>query len=522
MTTPLTFTVDTDAPTSVAPATAARLSADGGYAAVERPDGDGTRRSPSVRVVSEDRVLQQRKRQRLSASSLEAHRNMAVVQWAIGKHLDYVSRFRFRGMTDDEAFNRELEAFVALIGTALRFDLAGRHNLARSVRLTECLATLEGDSAWLKRGRGRALGLVELIEGNRIRHDELRLRGRDRDGWTNGVRVDPATGRALEYAIANRGKGGSGWDGARRVRARDLLTRGYFFRFDQFRGVSPFVSALSKHRDVDESFDLVQAKLKLWQMMGFAVTRRADGPLGDYLADDLRQNGESDPADGEPRYDFGLGGGLFTIDLDRGDGVDTLESKTPATETIAFLKLMIHVAIRALDLPYSFWDESHTNFYGQRGSFLSYIQSCQVKRADNVELLDAWTRWRLGVAIARGELTLPRGWEFSDLRWQWIAVGQPWWDPNKEIAAQLSAISAGLTNPQRVCHETGTDFEENVDATAKALEYARGAGVTLSFDVGAAHAAAVEEAAREEAAADEARRRGEDPDDDSGEGEGDE
>ena len=486
------FSVDTF---SVETPDAQKQSTSGGYSAVE--DASGRRRPAAVRLLSEDETLNSRKRARLNANTHEAVRNICIAQWAINKHLDYVSRFRFRATTNDEGYNREMQAFIAERSKKKNFDLAGRHSRERASRLTEAHAVMQGDAAWLKHGgRGPNRGKVELIEGDLIRHKELKLPQKEQEAWVNGVRVDRGTKRAIEYAIANRAR--RGYKKGRRVGARNLLTRGYFTRFDQFRGVSPFACALNTLRDTDESFDHARAKIKLAQMLGIASTRSSDGPLGDYLATELQKEGEADPEGDEARYDINLRDSMWAIDLERGDGIELIESKTPATETTAFLKLMVHVAIRSLDLPYSFWDESFTNFYGQRGSFLSYIQSCDVKRTDNQELLGAWDQWEFGLAIAAGEFDLPRGKDFSFIQSKWIPIGQPWWDPNKEIASQLSAIGGGLQSPQDICHATNSDFEENVDQIARALEYARDRGVTLSFDVNAAHQAAIDEMNSEE------------------------
>lgn len=475
-------------------------SANGGYAAI---DNSGNKRKASaVRTLSEDETLKSRQRRRLTANAREAARNICVAQWAINKHLDYISRFRYRSTTKDEGFNRECQAFIEEKSKRHNFDLAMRHSRERATRLSEAHAVIDGDLGWLKYGRGSYRGRVELVEGDRIRHNEFKIDSKEKEHWANGVRLDSRTNAAIEYAIADRTK--RGFKQGRRVSAKSMLHRGYFTRFDQARGVTPFACALNTLRDTDESFDFARAKIKLSQMMGILFTRSTDGSLAEYTTQQLNnEGGEIDPEDGESRYDVDLDGGIFGLDLERGEGAELLESRTPATETTAFLKLMVHVAIRALDLPYSFWDESFTNFYGQRGSFLSYIQACEPKRADNQELLGSWERWTLGLGVASGEFTLPRGEDFTFIKSLWVPIGQPWWDPTKEIAAQLSAIAGGLTSPQAVCHATNTDFEENVDAIAMALEYAREKDVTLSFDVNAAHEAALKEIAEEESKADE-------------------
>lgn len=462
----------------------------GSYRAIE---DDGRRKASTSRSVAEDRVLTQRQRQRLTATTRDCVRNFAVAQWAVEKHLDYVSGFRFRGMTDNEGFNRELEKFIGRVSRPEAFDLAGRHSLATAVRLMEKHATIDGDAAWLKYSRGRAYGRVELVEGDRVRNDGADREQQRRGNWTNGVDVDPRTGRSRRLAIANRTN--NGFEPGRIVSARNAIVRGYYTRYDQVRGISPLAASLNALRDVDESFDLARTKLKVSQMIGLIFKQSADGPLGDYLAQQLRQDdedalkaeteaevsGEDPPEDPDDGYDVDLSHGQFALNMKRGDDVNMLESKTPAAEVVNFLKLQIHVAIRGLDLPYSFFDESFTNFYGQRGCFLSYLQSAAVKQRALQDVLDAWTRWRVGLAVATGELELPEGMTFEDILWSWVPVGQPWWDPAKEISAYEKAFGLGIDNPQRVCHATGTDYQENIDQLAEAAKYAKGKGVAVTY-----------------------------------------
>ncbi len=40
------------------------------------------------------------------------------------------------------------------------------------------------------------------------------------------------------------------------------------------------------------------------------------------------------------------------------------------------------IAFKALDIPYTFFDESHTNFSGLRGSWLQYERAAIDKRSD--------------------------------------------------------------------------------------------------------------------------------------------
>jgi capsid protein len=261
------------------------------------------------------------------------------------------------------------------------------------------------------------------------------------------------------------------------VPAASLFVHGWYDRFDQLRGISPIASALGTLQDTYEGFDMALAKLKVHQLFALAFYRDADTGFDTTTA----TTDADDDGILESGYEVDFGKGPVQLDLNPGDKAEFLESKTPATETVQFLQMMIHVALKSLDLPYSFYDESHTNFFGSKGALQNYLKSCHAKRADLRELLDEITRWRLGMAIFDGDLTLPRGMEFNQLKWYWQEAGVPWWDPSKEVRGHTMAIAAGLDNPQRVCRETGTDFFENVDAIAEAIEYAKSKGVNLQL-----------------------------------------
>ena len=76
---------------------------------------------------------------------------------------------------------------------------------------------------------------------------------------------------------------------------------------------------------------------------------------------------------------------------------------------------------------------------------------------------------------------MPSGMEFQDIYYEHVPAGVPWWDPAKEARGQAMGIAMGVTSPQRVCREVGTDFETNVDEIAAAMEYAKSKGVDLVY-----------------------------------------
>lgn len=437
------------------------------------------RRPPKRKVQHEDDALPQRDRRKLGGTAVDVARNFTIAKYAIGKHLDYVSAFSFQAKTGDPGLDAEVERFMAGWSSRHRCDIARRHPLRRMIRLAEACRCVFGDHAFLKiagTAGNNNRGKLQAVESDRIAEtpdipDSLG----GPLAFRNGVRVAPG-GAALEYHVANRDKTGRLSFG-RVVPAENVFFLANYDRFDQVRGVSPLASALNTFQDVYEGFDYALAKVKVAQLFGLAVYRAGDDPLG--AVAESGEDADEDGVDDDTSVNFGRG--PFQLDLDGEDRAEILEASTPATETVAFLQQMIAVALKSLDIPYSFYDEAHTNFYGSRGGLIQYLKSCRHKIADLKELLDDMTRWRLGLAIADGELELPAGLTFADVTWEWVPDGVPWWDPLKEVNGHRAAIAAGLSDYQTVCRAAGTDFYDNIDRRAEQETYARERGVTLDI-----------------------------------------
>lgn len=452
-------------------------TAAGGYDAT---DDRGRRRSPPTIVKSEDDIAKERHRRILSASSRDLARNFAIAAWAIRKHLDFVSRFSFRAATDDEAFNDDLEAAMREKMRPQEYDLAGRHHFTQAVRISEACRVMDGDVFWVKMGSGagRVRGRVQHVEGDKCRmsNREMPTNFQDPDRWSNGVRIG-RNGESQAFAFCDRGRNG-GYELRRIVPSRNVLHHAFFERFDQYRGISPIASGLNWFRDTYEGFEYMLAKVKVAQLFGLAFTR--DGMMNPFGA--VQATGDAD-GDGANDSDFevALPQGMFSLDLDIGEKAEILESKTPAAETVDFLKLMIHVALKSLDIPYSFFDESFTNFYGSRGGLIQYLNTCKQPIGMLQQLQTNWANFRIGMMVADRELTLPSGRGFDFVRFEFVPDGIPWWDRVKEARGAAMEIAAGFSSPQRICREIGTDFESNITETAEAIRFADEKGVKLVF-----------------------------------------
>jgi capsid protein len=251
----------------------------------------------------------------------------------------------------------------------------------------------------------------------------------------------------------------------------------WYDRFDQVRGISPISAALNWFRDVYEGFEYTLARTKVEQLFGIQIFRDASESLQPVTpTNDADEDGAADSG-----YQIDFNKGPFLLDMDPGDKAATLASGNPASSTTDFLKLMIHVALKSLDIPYSFFDESFTNFYGSRGGLIQYQKACENKISDIQDCLNWWTNWIIGLAVADGTIRLPSSMSFEDITYEHVPAGVPWWDAAKEARGQGMGIAMGVTSPQRVCREVGTDFETNIDEIAQAMQYAKSKGVDLVY-----------------------------------------
>ena len=409
------------------------------------------RRDPGTRIKSSDNILTDSKRRRVMEGARDLYRNFSVAAWAIRKHLDYVSSFTFQAMTDDPTLNEELEKLIDWYGRPLNCDAAGRHSLRRMIRLAEARRVIDGDMFFVKLNDGR----LQAIESDRVRDPGANRT--DLVDYVHGVKIAPG-GRLRSIAIHKRLADGR-YEFERDVRAGNFIQLGYFDAFDQIRGVSPLTSAIAPFQDSLEIKDLTLAKAKVHSLFALSISRD--------MADM-----DDDDGDDETDYSIDFGKGPVQLDLDPGDKAEFLESKHPSTEFQAFMLTTLQSALKALDLPWSMFDESYANYSGARAAIQGYLMTVKSKREDLKEILNRITGWRLQKFIARGVLNLPNGMTFSDLKWEWIPGGQPWWEPAKEVAGDIAAIDAGLRTRSEIRRERyGDDWKSVIKKQAEEREF---------------------------------------------------
>lgn len=421
------------------------------------------RKPPSTILKSEDNILGTADRKRMLNNTRDLQRNAPDAGWAIRKHLDFTSQFNFQARTPDETYNTELEHFVTrVLGEPAAFEIAARHAMNPYFRLAEAGMIVDGDTFNLKLVDGR----LQAIEGDRVRTIG---RTKDMPQWYNpadfehGIRFSKP-GRAQWYVVTNRA--GSSFEFGQLYPARFIIPHGNFTRFDQRRGITPLSSALNSFRDLYEGRVYMLMKFKVAQLFGMVITRSSPEPSGEYNATEVSDDDDDttkDSAGNDPsKYEIDLGKGPFYQELDDDDDAKFLSNNMGATDIAALDQLVIASALKSIDIPYSFYDESHTNFFGSKQAERLYLFSAIQKRERHREMRNRWLKWRLGIAIAVGDFPLPRGMTFDELfrATDWVAEGLPWWRPMEEVQAAIAGIESGQLSTPEATKQRGRDAYE--------------------------------------------------------------
>ncbi|MFH1496817.1 MAG: phage portal protein, partial [Verrucomicrobiota bacterium] len=462
-----------------------------GYNAV---DDTTRRRKPTTRTTPEIDILTPRKRQTASATAREDRRNMSILAWMIRRHLDNVSRFtphfRIAGDTDEiRAVNAAVSKLLRWHARPRQFDALGRHGRDEWLRMFEGCKVIAGDCGGLKVQGGRLQG----IEGDRISKPSAassELPKEYKDRVTGEGLVIGAGGMVEGYCVCSRSMGGS-MEYERVVPSADMIFDAYWpERFDSFRGVSPLLTALNEAADVREVWEWLVLKAKATGLFGLAFTRT--GP------DDMFPS-QGDPATTPPSTEGNAytaqvntamkSRGLINLDLDPGDKVEEIESKTPNPTVVSFTRELIRSILLALDIPFTFYDSLTASFSARIADRNEYEESCEWKRDKNTGVLDEiYGGWLLpiwaeadlfgyGKALKAAKLSN----EEAAASLRWVPAGRPWLDRSNEMSGHILALAAGVTSTPRICASYGDDAYE---IAAEQKEFLEKSGIPLLYAQG--------------------------------------
>jgi capsid protein len=406
----------------------------------------GRRAAPSTITMSEDDQLNPWSRKKAVATQRDQVRNLPWVAWMARTHINYVSHFSFRATTDDEDLNLKLDQLMHAWSEPENCDIAKRHSLGEMMALFEAGQVIDGDCGLKKAGTA-----LQGIESDRICKPNS---GKIPKGLTDHGLLLRKNGSVKSYAVCNRSMSGMSLQGM--VPEKDMFFAGYFKRFDQTRGISPLLTALNTNQDVYENFEYALIKMKMHAMLGLQVTRAMPSSGDDGWGGYDKVEGTTAGGNAKTEYVFEHHPAM-KIEMDPGDKIETIESRTPSDEFQSFTQFEMRVSLLALDIPFSIFDSDRSNNNAMRVDFRQYFDSARKKQGKNKRVLNDITKWKLQQWLVDGSLTVD---EFNRAKWLWQPSGIPIFDPRTEIAAFATEISNGLNSRTNIARERGLDQRE--------------------------------------------------------------
>jgi capsid protein len=427
-------------------------------------DDTTRRRKPVTRTTSEISILTAPKREKASATARDDRRNMTILAWMIRRHLDNVSRFTPHIRTGDDKVNQIVKKLLVWHSRARQFDVLGKHGRDEWLRMFEACKVISGDCAGLKSAGGKLQG----IEGDRI------FRSSDAPidkGITSEGLVKNDDGTRKEFCVCKRsGQYGNTLMFDRLVHASDMIFDAYWpERFDSDRGVSPLLTALNEGADVRETWEWLVLKAKASALFGLAFTRTGADPMNPMASDEPT----SAPGTQAESYSAQIlasvkAKNVINLDLDPGDSVTEIESKTPNPAIVDFTRELIRSILLSLDIPFTFYDSLTASFSARIADRNEYEESCEWKREKNISVLDdiyggwllpTWAKADLfgfGKALQTANISVEE--VAASLRW--VPAGRPWLDRAGEMSGHILALAAGTTSIPRICSSYGDDAYE--------------------------------------------------------------
>ncbi|MGF6859655.1 lambda family phage portal protein [Rhodobacteraceae bacterium MBR-64] len=267
-----------------------------------------------------------------------------------------------------------------------------------------------------------------------------------------GIEFD-ASDRAVAYHVLREAPGApfSTFGESVRVPAADMIHVFDLLFPGQVRGLSWLAPVLLKLRDRDEASDALLMQLKTASLMtGFI--RDPEGNAAGF-------EGETNDATGA--VNVSLEPGAMRI-LPPGADVTFSAPGAGLSQAVDFLRAQDREIAAGVGLTFEALtgDLGEANYSSARVGLLQFRRRAEMQQCNLIErplLRPLWRRWidtqALAGAIPADDLTDHHAVRF-------VAPGWPWVDPQKEVAADVQAIEAGLKSRDEVVAGRGRDIDE--------------------------------------------------------------
>lgn len=243
-------------------------------------------------------------------------------------------------------------------------------------------------------------------------------------------------------------------------------------RPDQYRGVSYLAQVIEPLLQLRRytSSELTAAVVESFFTAFVKVEGAFDNPFNETGAGLVGASAEDEEEISRDPDEYEMGPGQVNF-LEPGEDITFADPKRPSSGFEAFMTAMCKQVGAALEIPGELLLKTFNSSYSaSRAALMEAWKAFRMRRGWFVQdfCRPVWEIW-LSEAVASGRIDAPG--YFADplihaayLGCEWIGPSQGQLDPTKEIAAEVSAIEAGITTHEAAAIRiNGSNWDENMD-----------------------------------------------------------
>jgi lambda family phage portal protein len=149
--------------------------------------------------------------------------------------------------------------------------------------------------------------------------------------------------------------------------------------------------------------------------------------------------------------------------LQPGEDIASFNPSQPQQNLPEFLRLLFRTVGIAVGLPLEILmlDFSQSNYSNARAALLQLQRACRPQqRLFCKRVMSRIYQWRVSKWVKDGELKVPAA--ITDTYWthNFLPPGWAWVDPQKDGAANMMKLDAGLTTKAQICAEQGEEYDD--------------------------------------------------------------
>lgn len=261
-----------------------------------------------------------------------------------------------------------------------------------------------------------------------------------------------------------------------RVPAEQIIHLWMRYQPDQIRGMSALTPIIKRLKDTQDYLDAETVAAKIAACFSVFITTQTGAPgVGRAIG------ATKDP---ERKKLQSIRPGMIKY-LAPGESVETANPSRGMANAKDYVSIQERLAGAGLGLSYELMsrDFNKSSFSSARQGLLEDRKTFEPIQRFIAEHLCApiYQEW-LDSCILAGLIDIPDYWENRD-EWQtveWVAPGWSWIDPQREVAADISAIQNGGKTMAQWCAERGYDWREQLEQMALEKKTAEALGLKLS------------------------------------------